>query len=107
MYGDPPESALSRHGTAARRAVGSPRPRRHTGPAAGTDITRGSPVKRDGGQTTRDLRRHNRTSVLSRLYLHGPASRFDLMRATGLSSATVSNVVTDLVGDGLVAEADR
>jgi predicted NBD/HSP70 family sugar kinase len=62
-------------------------------------------VKRDVGQTTRDLRRHNRTSVLTRLYLHGPASRFDLMRATGLSSATVSNVVTDLVSDGLVAEA--
>ncbi|WP_308012202.1 ROK family transcriptional regulator [Actinacidiphila acidipaludis] len=62
-------------------------------------------MKRDVGQTTRDLRRHNRTSVLTRLYLHGPASRFDLMRATGLSSATVSNVVTDLVADGLVAEA--
>jgi predicted NBD/HSP70 family sugar kinase len=62
-------------------------------------------VKRDVGRTTRDLRRHNRTSVLTRLYLHGSASRFDLMRATGLSSATVSNVVTDLVADGLVAEA--
>jgi predicted NBD/HSP70 family sugar kinase len=62
-------------------------------------------VKHAVGRTTRDLRRHNRTSVLSRLYLHGPASRFDLMRATGLSSATVSNVVTDLVADGLVAEA--
>lgn len=62
-------------------------------------------MKRDVGQTTRDLRRHNRTSVLTRLYLHGPASRFDLMRATGLSSATVSNVVTDLVAEGLVAEA--
>ncbi|WP_307795462.1 ROK family transcriptional regulator [Actinacidiphila acididurans] len=62
-------------------------------------------MKRDGRQTTRDLRRHNRTAVLARLYLHGPASRFDLMGATGLSSATVSNVVTDLVADGLVAEA--
>jgi predicted NBD/HSP70 family sugar kinase len=62
-------------------------------------------VKRDVGRTTRDLRRHNRTSVLSKLYLHGPASRFDLMSATGLSSATVSNVITDLVTDGLVAEA--
>ncbi|WP_328911975.1 MULTISPECIES: ROK family transcriptional regulator [unclassified Streptomyces] len=62
-------------------------------------------MKREVGQTTRDLRRHNRTSVLTRLYLHGAASRFDLMRATGLSSATVSNVVTDLVADGLVAEA--
>ncbi|WP_329139513.1 ROK family protein [Streptomyces sp. NBC_01476] len=62
-------------------------------------------MKRDVGRTTRDLRRHNRVSVLSKLYLHGPSSRFDLMGATGLSSATVSNVVTDLVGDGLVAEA--
>jgi predicted NBD/HSP70 family sugar kinase len=62
-------------------------------------------VKRDVGRTTKDLRRHNRTSVLTKLYLHGPASRFDLMAATGLSSATVSNVVTGLVGDGLVAEA--
>lgn len=62
-------------------------------------------MKREVGRTTRDLRRHNRTSVLTRLYLHGAASRFDLMRATGLSSATVSNVVTDLVADGLVAEA--
>ncbi len=62
-------------------------------------------MKRDVGRTTKDLRRHNRTSVLTRLYLHGPASRVDLMRATGLSSATVSNVVTDLVADGLVAEA--
>ncbi|WUH94924.1 ROK family protein [Streptomyces sp. NBC_00433] len=43
--------------------------------------------------------------MLTRLYLHGAASRFDLMKATGLSSATVSNVVTDLVADGLVAEA--
>lgn len=62
-------------------------------------------MRRDVGRTTRDLRRHNRTSVLTRLYLHGPASRFDLMLATGLSSATVSNVVTGLVADGLVAEA--
>lgn len=62
-------------------------------------------MTREVGRTTRDLRRHNRTSVLTRLYLHGPASRFDLMTATGLSSATVSNVVTGLVADGLVAEA--
>lgn len=96
---------MSRSGATAPRPVRSGRPGQRTGRAVGTDIVRGSPVKRDVGQTTRDLRRHNRTSVLTRLYLHGPASRFDLMRATGLSSATVSNVVTDLVADGLVAEA--
>ncbi len=63
-------------------------------------------MTRDMGRTTtRDLRRRNRAAVLTRLYLHGPASRFDLQHATGLSSATVSNVVSDLAADGLVAEA--
>lgn len=55
--------------------------------------------------TTRDLRRHNRSALLSYLYLHGPGSRLELMHASGLSSATVSNVVSDLVNDGLVMEA--
>ncbi|MCT9934432.1 ROK family transcriptional regulator [Planotetraspora sp. A-T 1434] len=56
-------------------------------------------------QTTRDLRRHNRSALLSHLYLHGPVSRQDLIRESGLSSATVSNVVSDLINDGVVAEA--
>ncbi|MET0235436.1 MAG: ROK family transcriptional regulator [Kibdelosporangium sp.] len=56
-------------------------------------------------QTTRDLRRHNRSALLSRLYLDGPGSRLELMRASGLSSATVSNVISDLINDGMVAEA--
>ncbi|TCO46648.1 ROK family transcriptional regulator [Actinocrispum wychmicini] len=56
-------------------------------------------------QTTRDLRRHNRSALLSRLYLTGPGSRLDLMRASGLSSATVSNVISDLINDGMVTEA--
>ncbi|MEV4315463.1 ROK family protein [Actinocrispum sp. NPDC049592] len=56
-------------------------------------------------QTTRDLRRHNRSALLSRLYLHGPGSRLELMHASGLSSATVSNVISDLINDGMVAEA--
>ncbi|GII42212.1 sugar kinase [Planotetraspora phitsanulokensis] len=56
-------------------------------------------------QTTRDLRRHNRSALLSRLYVQGPTSRQDLTRESGLSSATVSNVVSDLINDGVVAEA--
>src|SRR3954468_16968345 len=56
-------------------------------------------------QTTRDLRRHNRSALLSRLYLNGPGSRLELMRASGLSSATVSNVISDLITDGMVTEA--
>lgn len=57
------------------------------------------------GRTVRDLRRANRTAVLHRLYFDGPLSRFELGPATGLSSGSVSNVVADLVADGLVEEA--
>ncbi|MFB8756763.1 ROK family transcriptional regulator [Streptomyces nigra] len=57
------------------------------------------------GRTVRDLRRGNRTAVLQRLYFDGPLSRFELGPATGLSSGSVSNVVAELIGDGLVEEA--
>ncbi|WP_237519789.1 ROK family transcriptional regulator [Streptomyces sp. HUCO-GS316] len=57
------------------------------------------------GRTVRDLRRANRTVVLQRLYFDGPLSRFELGPVTGLSSGSVSNVVADLVTDGLIEEA--
>ncbi|MGP4007416.1 ROK family protein [Streptomyces sp. 4N124] len=57
------------------------------------------------GRTVRDLRRANRTAVLQRLYFDGPLSRFELGPVTGLSSGSVSNVVADLVADGLLEEA--
>ncbi|MCX5403597.1 ROK family protein [Streptomyces sp. NBC_00335] len=57
------------------------------------------------GRTVRDLRRENRTAVLQRLYFDGPLSRFSLGPATGLSSGSISNVVAELVSDGLVEEA--
>ncbi|WP_326566454.1 ROK family protein [Amycolatopsis rhabdoformis] len=56
-------------------------------------------------QTTRDLRRHNRATLLSSLYLRGPVSRLELVAESGLSPATVTNVVAELIGDGVVAEA--
>ncbi|GGX87674.1 ROK family transcriptional regulator [Streptomyces minutiscleroticus] len=57
------------------------------------------------GRTVRDLRRGNRAAVLQRLYFDGPMSRFELGPATGLSSGSISNVVAELVADGLVEEA--
>ncbi|MFH8422456.1 ROK family protein [Streptomyces sp. NPDC018038] len=57
------------------------------------------------GRTVRDLRRENRTAVLQRLYFDGPLSRYSLGPATGLSSGSVSNVVAELVAEGLVEEA--
>ncbi|MFG2287492.1 ROK family protein [Streptomyces sp. NPDC048595] len=56
-------------------------------------------------RTVRDLRRANRSAVLQRLYFDGPLSRQELGPATGLSSGSVSNVVAELVDDGLLEEA--
>lgn len=53
----------------------------------------------------RDLRRSNRSVVLSALYFSGPLTRQDLSRVTGLSGATVSNVVSQLIEFGAVVEA--
>lgn len=49
-------------------------------------------------------RAHHRAMVLQHLFHEGPASRADLARATGLSAVTVSNLVGDLLGEGLLAE---
>jgi predicted NBD/HSP70 family sugar kinase len=70
-------------------------------PVSGTIL----PVTQVVRQTTRDLRRHNRAALLSSLYLRGPVSRLELVAESGLSAATVTNVVSELIADGVVAEA--
>jgi predicted NBD/HSP70 family sugar kinase len=55
--------------------------------------------------TVRDVRRRNRSTLLSTLFFEGPLSRLELGGHTGLSAATVSNVVGELIDDGLVVEA--
>jgi predicted NBD/HSP70 family sugar kinase len=55
--------------------------------------------------TVRDLRRDNRSVLLWSLFFGQPCSRQDLSEATGLSTASVSNVVRELIGDGIVVEA--
>ncbi|GAB3423082.1 ROK family protein [Flindersiella endophytica] len=55
--------------------------------------------------TSRDVRRGNRSVLLSRLYFDGPLSRLELSRITALSTATVSNLTGELLEEGLVEEA--
>jgi predicted NBD/HSP70 family sugar kinase len=55
--------------------------------------------------TVRDLRRENRSIVLWSLYFSRPGSRQDLSAATGLSPASVTNVVRELLDEGIVTEA--
>jgi predicted NBD/HSP70 family sugar kinase len=64
--------------------------------------------------TVRDLRRENRAAVLWSLYLSQshpslpapaqPLSRPDLSAVTGLSAASVTNVVRELIDEGIVLE---
>ena len=55
--------------------------------------------------TIRDLRRRNRATLLRRLFFAGPLGRQELARLTGLSSATVTNVMSVLIAEGVVVEA--
>jgi predicted NBD/HSP70 family sugar kinase len=55
--------------------------------------------------TVRDLRRENRAAAMWSLYFSRPRSRQDLSVATGLSPASVTNVVRELLDEGIVIEA--
>jgi predicted NBD/HSP70 family sugar kinase len=57
--------------------------------------------------TTRDIRRQNRSVLLSKLFFDGPLSRLELSQLTGLSSATVSTVTGELIDDRLITPAGQ
>jgi predicted NBD/HSP70 family sugar kinase len=53
----------------------------------------------------RDLRRRNRARALAVVYHNGPMTRQEIGEATGVSPATVSNLVGDLLDQGVIVEA--
>jgi predicted NBD/HSP70 family sugar kinase len=52
-------------------------------------------------------RGHNRSLVLQTLYRAGQQSRADIARGTGLTRVTVSDLVAELIGEGLVVETGQ
>jgi predicted NBD/HSP70 family sugar kinase len=64
----------------------------------------GRPLRPRGKLLQEDARRHHRSLLLQQLFRHGPASRADLARTSGLTRVTVSDLVGELVGEGLVEE---
>ncbi len=54
--------------------------------------------------SVRDVRRSNRALLLRELFFAGETSRSDLGTATGLSAATVTSVVSELIDEGTVRE---
>lgn len=67
-----------------------------------------TPIRRalrpSGRLLPEDTRRHHRALLLQLLFRYGPASRADLARSSGLTRVTVSDVVGDLVAEGLLTE---
>jgi predicted NBD/HSP70 family sugar kinase len=55
--------------------------------------------------TVRDMRRSNRSVILTGIYREGPLSRQELTVRTSLSAASVSNLVAELIAEGVVEEA--
>jgi N-acetylglucosamine repressor len=60
-----------------------------------------------GKATHAQTRQHNHRLVLRTVYEFGPISRAEVARSTGLTRTTVSDVVTDLLDDGMVEEVGR
>ena len=60
------------------------------------------------GTNLEHARSHNRRVVIETARLHGPLSRAEIARLTGLTSQTVSNIVDELEGAGMLkADAPR
>ena len=55
--------------------------------------------------TVRDMRRSNRSVLLTSIFRDGPLSRHELSDRTSLSPASVSNLVSELIAEGVVEEA--
>ena len=51
-----------------------------------------------------EVRRHNLGAVLEHLHLSGPASRSELVSATGLNRSTIAHLVGELTDLRLVTE---
>lgn len=54
--------------------------------------------------TSRDVRRLNRRVVLQQINAHQPVSRVEVSQLSGLSTATVTNVVGDLLAERIIVE---
>jgi predicted NBD/HSP70 family sugar kinase len=60
------------------------------------------PIRAKSGTNQEGTSAHNRRVLIDALRLNGSLSRADLARATRLTKQTVSNIIEELEGDGLV-----
>ncbi|WP_125774102.1 ROK family transcriptional regulator [Antribacter gilvus] len=70
----------------------------------GTEQSLGNRLRATSKVLPEHARAHNRSLVLQHLFHQGPTSRADLARATALTRVTISDLVSVLIGEGLVEE---
>ncbi len=75
-----------------------------TGPGSRATHRLGQALRPTAKVLPEHARAHNRSLVLAHLFHSGPSSRADIARSTGLTRVTVSDLVGDLIAEGLVAE---
>ena len=66
---------------------------------------KGCHVARVRTTNVRDLRKSNRSRALIEMYMNGPMTRQEVGNAAGVSPATVSNLVGELLEQGVLVEA--
>lgn len=59
------------------------------------------------GANPERTRNHNRQVILDRIRASGRIGRAEIARATGLSTQAVSNIIADLLADGMILEDGR
>jgi len=64
------------------------------------------PIRAKSGTNQEGASAHNRRVIMDALRLNGSLSRADLARATKLTKQTISNIIEELEGDGLVVSLD-
>ncbi len=91
--------------TPAGIALGSERTAGTATPTATAgQLFAGRALRTSGKVLPEHARSHNRSLVLQTLYSLGAQSRADVARETGLTRVTVSDLVADLLAEGLVVE---
>lgn len=77
----------------------------HPAPTApGRTFGPGRALRQGGKVLPEHARGHNRSLVMQTLFHQGAMSRADLSRETGLTRVTISDLVSELIADGFVAE---
>jgi predicted NBD/HSP70 family sugar kinase len=81
--------------------IESPQPHSAT---SGRAFGSGRALRQGGKVLPEHARGHNRALLLQTLFHQGAMSRADLSRETGLTRVTISDLVSELIADGFVAE---